>query len=67
LSRAVALAHHGFPHYTGDLDILVSSSPENAKRLETALQNFGFGGLGLKAADFVTSYRVVQLGVPPIS
>ncbi len=50
---AVALAHHGFPRYTGDLDVLVRSSPENAKRLETALQNFGFGGLGLKAADFV--------------
>ncbi len=62
---AVALAHHGFPRYTGDLDVLVRSSPENAKRLESALQNFGFGALGLKAADFVTSYRVVQLGVPP--
>ncbi len=62
---AVALAHHGFPRYTGDLDVLVRSSPENAKRLEAALQNFGFGRLGLGAADFVTSYRVVQLGVPP--
>ncbi len=62
---AVALAHHGFPRYTGDLDILVRSSPENAKRLESVLQNFGFGALGVKAADFVHSYRVIQLGVPP--
>ena len=62
---AVALAHHGIPRYTGDLDILVRSSPENARRLESALAQFGLGGLGLKAADFVDSYRVIQLGVPP--
>jgi len=62
---AVALAHHGFPRYTGDLDILVNTSPENARRVETALQNFGFGDLGLKATDFIDSYQVVQLGLPP--
>ncbi|MGO8814656.1 MAG: nucleotidyltransferase [Terriglobia bacterium] len=62
---AVALAHHGFPRYTGDLDVLVGNSPDNAQRLESALAEFGFASLGLKAADFVDSYRVVQLGVPP--
>ena len=62
---AVALAHHGFPRYTGDLDVLVRSSPNNAQRLESALAEFGFAALGLKANDFVDSYRVIQLGVPP--
>ena len=62
---AVALAHHGFPRYTGDLDILVHNSPENARLLEGALQSFGFGDLGVKAADFIDSYQVVQLGLPP--
>ena len=62
---AVALAHHGFPRYTGDLDVLVRNSPDNAKRLESALEEFGFASLGLKSADFVDSYRVIQLGVPP--
>lgn len=62
---AVALAHHGFPRYTGDLDILVRNSPENARRLESTLQSFGFGDLGLKAKDFIDSYQVVQLGLPP--
>ena len=62
---AVALAYHGFPRYTGDLDVLVRNSPDNAKRLESALTEFGMAGLGLKAADFVESYRVVQLGVAP--
>jgi hypothetical protein len=63
--RAVALAYHGFPRYTGDLDVLVGNSPENTKRLESALAAFGFAALGLKAADFADSYSVIQLGVPP--
>ena len=62
---AVALAYHGFPRYTGDLDILVHNTPENAQRLEAVLASFGFGSLGLKAADFVGSYQVIQLGMPP--
>ncbi len=62
---AVALAHHGIPRYTGDLDVLVRDSPQNAQQLEAALAAFGLGGLGLKAADFSESYRVIQLGVAP--
>jgi len=62
---AVALAHHGSPRYTGDLDVLVRNSAENSTRLISALAQFGLAGLGLKAEDFVDSYRVVQLGVPP--
>jgi hypothetical protein len=62
---AVAVAHHGLPRYTGDLDILIRGSPENAQRLESVLEDFGFGALGLKTSDFVRSYQVVQLGVPP--
>ncbi|MDE3179210.1 MAG: hypothetical protein KGM47_06060 [Acidobacteriota bacterium] len=62
---AVALAYHGVPRYTGDLDILVRNTPGNARRLEAALASFGFGNLGLKASDFVDSYQVIHLGVPP--
>ena len=54
---AVALAYHGFPRYTGDLDILVHNTSENAQRLEGVLASFGFGSLGLKAADFVGSIK----------
>jgi hypothetical protein len=62
---AVALAYHGFPRYTGDLDVLVRNTPANTTRLESALAAFGFASLGLKAIDFADSYRVIQLGVPP--
>jgi hypothetical protein len=62
---AVALAHYGFPRYTGDLDVLVRNSPDNARRIEAALEGFGFGGLGLKASAFVQPHQVIQLGVAP--
>lgn len=62
---AVALAFHGFPRYTGDLDIFVRSTAENASRLERVLVSFGLESLGLTAADFVGSYQVVQLGIRP--
>ena len=62
---AVALAHHGYPRYTGDLDILIRSSETNGRRLEAALEAFGFGQLGLAAGDFIRPERVIQLGVAP--
>ena len=61
-----ALAFHGVPRYTGDLDILVNPVPVNARRILAALEEFGFGSLGLNAEDFILPGRVVQLGVPPV-
>lgn len=62
---ALALAYHGIPRYTGDLDILVRNSPGNARRIEAALRSFGFGDLELTASSFVDSYQVIQLGTAP--
>jgi len=61
-----ALAFHGVPRYTGDLDILVKPVPANARQILAALEEFGFGLLGLTAEDFILPDRVVQLGVPPV-
>ena len=63
---AHALAYHGAPRYTGDMDILVCPDLENAKRILSALDEFGFGSLGLKVEDFTVPDKVVQLGVAPV-
>lgn len=63
---AHALAHHGSPRYTGDLDILLSTDADNASRVLAALDAFGFGGLGLTQEDFTFPEQVVQLGTPPV-
>jgi len=61
-----ALAFHGAPRYTGDLDLLVRPTLENAGRVIAALADFGFGDLGLMESDFTACDQVVQLGVPPV-
>lgn len=63
---AHALAFHGSPRYTGDLDLFVKADVENAARIVTALDRFGFGGLKISAEDFQTPDRVIQLGFPPV-
>jgi len=60
-----AVAFHGQPRFTKDIDVFVEPSPENAERLLAALSDFGFGGLGLTVADFATPGQIVQLGVAP--
>ncbi len=48
-----ALAFHGVPRFTGDLDIFVKPDPDNAPRILIALAAFGFGPLGLMLEDFI--------------
>lgn len=60
-----ALAAHGHPRYTKDLDVWAWADPSNSHRIIDALEEFGFGGLGLTAADFEESDVVVQLGREP--
>ncbi len=60
-----AVALHGYPRYTKDLDIWIESIPENAARLVLALDAFGFGSLGLQAQDFLEPDQIIQLGYPP--
>src|SRR5271156_5028279 len=62
---ALAVSWHGFPRYSGDIDFLVRPSHENALRLTAALDQFGFGSLGITLEDLSVENRVIQLGVEP--
>ena len=61
-----ALAFHGAPRFTGDLDILVKPEAANAQRILTALEAFGFASSGLTPSDFEHPDQVIQLVVPPV-
>lgn len=63
---AYALAFHGCPRYTADLDILIKPESNNAKKIIEAIKEFGFGSLNLTVEDFSSREKVIQLGVPPI-
>ncbi|MGD8805400.1 MAG: hypothetical protein PVH65_06095 [Chloroflexota bacterium] len=60
-----AVALHGYPRYTKDLDIWIELSRDNAKKLIAALDEFGFASLGLSDQDFLEPGTVIQLGYPP--
>jgi len=64
---AHALAVHGVPRATGDLDLWIRPSPENAARVLSALRRFGapVEAHGVKAEDFTRPGTVYQLGLPP--
>jgi predicted nucleotidyltransferase len=60
-----AVALHGHPRYTKDLDVWIAMTPVNAANLIGALAQFGFGSLGLQASDFLVPDQIIQLGYPP--
>jgi hypothetical protein len=62
---AQALAVHGYPRATGDLDIWVRPSKENAQRVWQAIEKFGAPRRLMKIEDFWTENTVFQIGVPP--
>lgn len=60
-----AVGLHGYPRYTKDLDVWILVSEPNADNVLKALQQFGFGSLGLQKEDFLKFNEFVQLGYPP--
>lgn len=62
---AFALAFHGVPRSTRDIDIVVGTTPESAALVEEVLGVFSFASLALSARDFLAPDQVIQLGHPP--
>ena len=63
---AYALAYHGAPRFTGDLDVLVRPSLENAGRLLDAIRAFGFPVTELTVDAVVDRRALVEMGLPPV-
>ena len=62
---AQSLAFHGRPRHTGDLDILVRPTPDNARLLLALLNQFGFEQSSFKETDFLQTEQIIQLGRVP--
>ena len=62
---AFAVAYHGHPRYTGDIDLFIERSAENAERLVQVIEKFGFADLNLSVDDFLQEDQVIQLGISP--
>lgn len=60
-----AVAFHGYPRYTKDLNFWIWADPENAGRTIGAIREFGFSTLGLEPGDFLDLDNVIQIGYEP--
>lgn len=60
-----AVALHGHPRYTKDIDIWLWLDTKNAQKIVQALNEFGFASLNLKPDDFLDPGTIIQLGYPP--
>jgi len=61
-----ALAFHGKPRHTGDLDIWIDLSEDNAQKMIIVFNDFGMASLGMVKADFLKKGGITQIGYPPL-
>jgi len=61
-----AVAYHGFPRATADMDVWVAVSAQNATRMVTALKEFGFDSPELSPELFSKGGQIVRMGMPPL-
>jgi hypothetical protein len=60
-----AVALHGYPRFTKDLDVWLWLEAENATKAVQALADFGFASLDITSDDFLVPDKIIQLGYPP--
>lgn len=61
-----AVAYHGYPRATNDMDVWVAVHPDNAERLVNVLQAFGFSVPELSKDLFLQERKVIRMGMPPM-
>lgn len=61
-----AVGYHGYPRATNDLDIWIMNHPENAAKMVSVLQAFGFDSPELVPDLFLAENTVIRMGVSPI-
>jgi hypothetical protein len=61
-----AVAFHGHPRATGDLDLWIATSPENVSRVRRALTEFGFSEELVGSAPLHVRGKVIRMGTPPL-
>lgn len=61
-----AVGYYGYPRATGDIDVWVAISPQNAQRLMLVVHEFGFGVAELSQDLFLQEGKIIRMGNPPM-
>jgi len=65
LVGSFALAYHGHPRATGDMDVWIRPTKQNASAVLKAVNDFGFEKVNVTEEDFLSG-KIIQLGFPPV-
>ena len=63
---AFALAFHGHPRFTGDIDFWINNDPLNAERVFNSIKEIGFPTSDISEKDFISNDLIFQIGYPPV-
>ena len=61
-----AVVHYSRPRYTGDLDLWIDSSHENAERVVAVLHDFGLRGPEVGTAMITDQNQIIRMGFEPM-
>ena len=61
-----SVGYNCYPRATMYIDVWIASTPENARRVVAALEDFGFGGQKLSETMFLEADRIIRMGLPPM-
>ncbi len=61
-----AVAYHGYPRATADMDIWIATHAQNTKKIVAALKEFGFDLPELSTELFQKEGQIIRMGVPPV-
>lgn len=61
-----AVAYHGYPRATADMDIWIATDLKNAERIVAVLKEFGFDLPNLSPDIFTKEDQVIRMGMPPV-
>ncbi len=61
-----AVGYHGYPRATIDIDVWIATNPENAQKVTSALEDFGFGSEMLVSELFLQKDKIFRMGLPPM-
>ena len=61
-----AVAYHGYPRATADMDIWIATHPQNVHKIVAVVKEFGFDQPGLTPELFQKDDQIIRMGVPPV-